>query len=88
MHIKLGADYIATGHYAQIRKLNGICTNYLKAEDGTKDQSYFLYRLKSETANQHIYFLLGIYINVKYVKSHRNINYRISLKRIVLVYAL
>lgn len=45
--IKLGADYIATGHYAQIRKLNGIY-QLLKAEDGTKDQSYFLYRLNQK----------------------------------------
>ena len=41
---ELGADFIATGHYAQIRKFNGTC-QLLKGEDGTKDQSYFLYRL-------------------------------------------
>ena len=41
---ELGADFIATGHYAQIRKFNGMC-QLLKGEDGTKDQSYFLYRL-------------------------------------------
>jgi len=41
---ELGADFIATGHYAQIRKINGTC-QLLKGEDGTKDQSYFLYRL-------------------------------------------
>jgi tRNA-specific 2-thiouridylase len=42
--LELGADFIATGHYAQIRKFNGTC-QLLKGEDGTKDQSYFLYRL-------------------------------------------
>ena len=42
--LELGADFIATGHYAQIRKFNGMC-QLLKGEDGTKDQSYFLYRL-------------------------------------------
>jgi len=42
--IQLDADYIATGHYAQIRK-TGKLFQLLKAEDGTKDQSYFLYRL-------------------------------------------
>jgi len=41
---KLGADYIATGHYAQVRKVGGLF-QLLKGEDGTKDQSYFLYRL-------------------------------------------
>jgi tRNA-specific 2-thiouridylase len=40
----LGADYIATGHYAQVRETNGMF-QLLKGEDGTKDQSYFLYRL-------------------------------------------
>ncbi|MBI2295136.1 MAG: tRNA 2-thiouridine(34) synthase MnmA [Betaproteobacteria bacterium] len=40
----LGADRIATGHYAQVREADGLY-QLLKAEDGTKDQSYFLYRL-------------------------------------------
>jgi tRNA-specific 2-thiouridylase len=40
----LGADCIATGHYAQVREVDGL-HQLLKAEDGTKDQSYFLYRL-------------------------------------------
>lgn len=48
---QLGADYIATGHYAQIRKFNGKF-QLLKGEDGTKDQSYFLYRLsQAQLAN-------------------------------------
>lgn len=44
---KLGADFIATGHYAQVRKVRGIF-QLLKGEDGTKDQSYFLYRLNQK----------------------------------------
>jgi tRNA-specific 2-thiouridylase len=40
----LGADKIATGHYAQVREFLGEW-QLLKAEDGTKDQSYFLHRL-------------------------------------------
>jgi len=42
--IALGADKIATGHYAQVREFLGEW-QLLKAEDGTKDQSYFLHRL-------------------------------------------
>jgi len=42
--LALGADKIATGHYAQVREFLGEW-QLLKAEDGTKDQSYFLYRL-------------------------------------------
>ncbi len=42
--ISLGAEHIATGHYA---RLEGEMPNrcLLKAADGNKDQSYFLYRL-------------------------------------------
>ncbi|HEY48416.1 MAG TPA: tRNA 2-thiouridine(34) synthase MnmA [Dehalococcoidia bacterium] len=42
--LELGADYIATGHYARIERING---NYrlLKAADPAKDQSYLLYTL-------------------------------------------
>jgi tRNA-uridine 2-sulfurtransferase len=42
--VGLGADLIATGHYARVREVDGL-HQLLKAEDGTKDQSYFLYRL-------------------------------------------
>ena len=42
--LQLGADHIATGHYA---RLDGASPNrrLLKAVDANKDQSYFLYRL-------------------------------------------
>jgi tRNA-specific 2-thiouridylase len=42
--LALGAEKIATGHYAQVREFLGKW-QLLKAEDGTKDQSYFLHRL-------------------------------------------
>ncbi len=45
--LSLGADRIATGHYAQVRERDGQF-QLLKAEDGTKDQSYFLYRLNQQ----------------------------------------
>jgi tRNA-specific 2-thiouridylase len=44
----LGADYIATGHYARVRRVEttgGPRSLLLKAVDATKDQSYFLHRL-------------------------------------------
>src|SRR5450755_1868060 len=40
----LGADAIATGHYARLRSIDGR-TELLKAADATKDQSYFLHQL-------------------------------------------
>lgn len=45
--IKLGADLIATGHYARNREVDGKF-QLLKGLDPNKDQSYFLHRL-----NQH-----------------------------------
>ena len=42
--VSLGADYIATGHYVGVQDFDGK-RQLLKAEDGNKDQSYFLYRL-------------------------------------------
>jgi len=42
--LALGADRIATGHYARVRRA-GACVELLKAADASKDQSYFLHRL-------------------------------------------
>lgn len=46
--LQLGADFIATGHYARVRRVreNGAeRSELLRAVDASKDQSYFLYRL-------------------------------------------
>jgi len=45
--LKVGADYLATGHYAKISETDGIY-HLEKGHDGNKDQSYFLCQL-----NQH-----------------------------------
>ena len=45
---KLGAYYIATGHYARIQNKEDNIFKLLKSTDEKKDQSYFLYRLKYE----------------------------------------
>jgi tRNA-specific 2-thiouridylase len=42
--LRLGAEHIATGHYARVRERDGHF-ELLKGLDGTKDQSYFLHRL-------------------------------------------
>ena len=42
--MRLGAEHIATGHYARVRQLDGQF-QLLKGLDHTKDQSYFLHRL-------------------------------------------
>ncbi|MBN1325896.1 tRNA 2-thiouridine(34) synthase MnmA [Candidatus Falkowbacteria bacterium] len=55
----LGCDFIATGHYTQIKKdKNGF--HLLEAKDKSKDQSYFLYRLNQKILS-HCLFPLGDY---------------------------
>ncbi len=46
--LRMGVEFIATGHYARIKNNSGDSYQLLKAFDQSKDQSYFLYRL-----NQH-----------------------------------
>lgn len=55
--LNLGAQFLATGHYARVVKSE---QGYLlkKAKDLKKDQSYFLYRL-SQRQLKHIIFPLG-----------------------------
>lgn len=55
--LELGADYLATGHYAKIT--NGDGTYSLnKADDENKDQTYFLYTLKQKELSK-LMFPLG-----------------------------
>ncbi|MCL2022737.1 MAG: tRNA 2-thiouridine(34) synthase MnmA [Betaproteobacteria bacterium] len=58
--LTLGADYIATGHYAGVREFAGRF-QLLKAEDGTKDQSYFLYRLNQAQLGKTLFPLANLY---------------------------
>jgi tRNA-specific 2-thiouridylase len=61
----LKADYVATGHYAQVReakseKLKVKSFGLFEAKDKNKDQSYFLYTLKQKQLAK-IIFPLGEY---------------------------
>jgi tRNA-specific 2-thiouridylase len=58
--LTLGADKIATGHYAGVREFDGEF-QLLKAEDGTKDQSYFLYRLNQAQLAKTLFPLADLY---------------------------
>jgi tRNA-specific 2-thiouridylase len=53
----LGAQYLATGHYARIRSRNGMY-QLLKGVDEAKDQSYVLYML-GQRQLPHLLFPLG-----------------------------
>jgi len=54
-----GFDFIATGHYAQTTKHNGV-SRFMKATSDLKDQSYFLWSVPSEYINS-ILLPLGTY---------------------------
>ncbi len=43
--LKMGAEFVATGHYCQIKKTKDGIYHLLKGADINKDQSYFLWRL-------------------------------------------
>ena len=54
----MGADLIATGHYARVREVahpDGARYELLKAVDDTKDQSYFLHRLNQAQLSRTLF---------------------------------
>ncbi len=56
--MSLGADHIATGHYARVRSVEsaaGPRYELLKALDHTKDQSYFLHRLNQAQLSRTLF---------------------------------
>lgn len=57
--MKLGADLIATGHYARVRQLDDGPDagrfQLLKALDASKDQSYFLHRLNQAQLSKTLF---------------------------------
>lgn len=57
--LRLGFDFLATGHYAKIEDGQGL-PRLLAGSDSNKDQSYFLYKIKPEILNR-IIFPIGSY---------------------------
>ena len=57
--LAMGADYLATGHYARIRRVDGEY-QLLRAVDDDKDQSYVLYTVGQEEL-PHLLFPVGEY---------------------------
>jgi tRNA-specific 2-thiouridylase len=55
--LQMGADYLATGHYARVERSQN-CYRLLKAVDLAKDQSYFIYNLE-QSELQHLLLPLG-----------------------------
>ena len=55
----MGAERIATGHYAGLRERDGRY-ELLRAADATKDQSYFLHRLTQAQLSRALFPLAGL----------------------------
>jgi len=51
----LGADYIATGHYARVRNSPNNLTELHKGLDTNKDQSYFLHAVSQKAFNKTLF---------------------------------
>lgn len=52
---KLGADYIATGHYADLRRDENGNMHLMRAKDQNKDQTYFLSQLDHEQLDKVLF---------------------------------
>ncbi len=74
----LGADYLATGHYARIRETNGEF-ELLKGVDPKKDQSYALHTLTQEQLSRSL-FPLGKFTKEQTRELARRFNLRVSNK--------
>jgi tRNA-specific 2-thiouridylase len=57
--LSMGADFIATGHYARIEAQAG-GVRLLRGRDPGKDQSYFLYRLKQDQLQSALFPVGGL----------------------------
>ena len=67
--LKLGADKIATGHYANVNEINGKY-QLSKGDDGTKDQSYFLYRLNQAQLSKSLFPLTRNFLFILFGSTH------------------
>lgn len=52
--LELGADYLATGHYARVRQVDGRC-ELIRAVDDNKDQTYFLHTLQQHPLSRAMF---------------------------------
>lgn len=77
---ELGADYLATGHYARIIEDASGYKRVAMARNIVKDQSYVLYHLNQEQLN-HVMFPLGDYDKVQVRELAKNFNLPVFNKK-------
>ena len=72
--LKIGADFIATGHYARVEKDGGEAKLY-RSKDIDKDQTYFLHEVSSKEFSKTIFPLSDIYKSeVRDIAKELNLN--------------
>ena len=72
--LKIGADFIATGHYAKIENDDGKAKLY-RSKDIDKDQTYFLHEVSSKEFSKTIFPLSDIYKSeVRDIAKELNLN--------------
>ena len=72
--LKIGADFIATGHYAKVESDNGEAKLY-RSKDIDKDQTYFLHEVSSKEFSKTIFPLSDIYKSeVRDIAKELNLN--------------
>ncbi len=72
--LKIGADLIATGHYAKVVHKNGVASLY-RSKDINKDQTYFLHEVSSKEFKKTIFPLSDLYKNeVRDIAKKLNLN--------------
>lgn len=77
--MELGADYLATGHYARIERENGVLS-LKKAVDEPKDQTYFLYTLTEKELSK-LLFPLGALTKEEVRELAKDMNLRQAEKK-------
>jgi len=72
--LKIGADFIATGHYAKVENNNGEAKLY-RSKDIDKDQTYFLHEVSSKEFSKTIFPLSDLYKSeVRNIAKELNLN--------------
>lgn len=75
---KMGADFIATGHYIKIK--NGKIQKLYQAKDKEKDQSYFLWTLTQDQL-KHCLFPIGDYLKSEVRQMAKKMGLQNALKK-------
>lgn len=85
--MNLGADYVATGHYARIHRHEDGHVEMLRGVDNNKDQTYFLNQLSQQQLSK-VMFPLVTSKRVKCVELLKNKDLLLLRKKILQAFVL